>query len=164
MSGISGVNEGDGSSSTGAGSGGHTLYATGADTMATLGFLPSGSNQFTWGESDSESVTTTESDSDTEIGGGDGETDSATEYDTQSESESNGETGSENYSDSEGSLFRLDRDRRLRRQRPGRQVPTKGAKPTARRTTTPTAATPSDGSRATRPPTATMTAATSLRP
>ena len=105
VSGISGVQEADGSSSSGAGSGGHTLNATGADTMATLGFLSSGSNQFTWAESDSESDTTVESDSDTVSGGGDAETDSATEADTQSESETNGETGSENYSDSEGTNF-----------------------------------------------------------
>ena len=101
----SGVNEADGGSAAGAGSGGYTMYATGADTIATLGFLPSGSNQFTWGESDSESVTTTDSDSDTDSAGGDAETDSATETDTQSESESNGETGTENYTDTEGTNF-----------------------------------------------------------
>ena len=151
MSGISGVHEGDGSSSSGAGSGGHTLYATGADTMATLGFLPSGSNQFTWGESDSESVTTTESESDTEAGGGDAETDSATETDTQSESESNGETGSENYTDSEGTNFGWTEtvayavnDQAWAR--------TRGPKPTVRRTSTPTATNGSSMVRPTRPP------------
>jgi len=105
VSGVSGINEASGSSSAGAGGGGYTMLATGADSMATLGFLPSGSNSFTWGESDSESATTSESDSDTDDDSGDSETDSAAGADTQSESESNGETGSENYTDTEGTNF-----------------------------------------------------------
>ena len=73
------------------------------------------------GESDSESTTTTDSDSYTNSGGGNAETDSATVIDTQSESETNGETGSENYTDVEGTHFGWTvKYRRLCRQRPGR--------------------------------------------
>ncbi len=104
VSGVSGVSQSDSAASGSTGSGGYTFHALGTDTMGSLGFLPAGSNQFTWGESDSEGTSTSDSASDAVTGDVDA-TDVATDAEALNSSETNGETGSENFSSTEGSSY-----------------------------------------------------------
>ncbi|WP_165073864.1 RHS repeat-associated core domain-containing protein [Paludisphaera rhizosphaerae] len=101
----SSVDEDESASSNGEGSGGRTLHVTGVDTIASGGFLPTGSNQFTWGESDSSSASSTEVGESTIAESGEAETQGDSESDSEGESTSYGETGSETFTSSEGTSY-----------------------------------------------------------